>query len=58
LSTEKAFARQRAQIANSGVREAPAHNRAEIETVVSALGETTVGLIPIPDTADAVQRWV
>ena len=37
--------------------EAPAHNRAEIETVLSALiGEPTVGVIPIPDVFTVVNR--
>jgi putative ABC transport system substrate-binding protein len=36
---------------------APAHNRAEIETVLSALvGEPTVGMIPIPDIFTVVNR--
>ena len=37
--------------------EAPAHNRAEIETALSALvGEPTVGLIPIPDIFTVANR--
>jgi putative tryptophan/tyrosine transport system substrate-binding protein len=37
--------------------EAPAHDRAEIETVLSALiGEPTVGVIPIPDVFTVANR--
>ena len=37
--------------------EAPAHSRAEIETVLSALvGEPTVGIMPIPDSFTVVNR--